>query len=348
MVKVSIILPTHRSNDSLMVKIKNLQNGLKISPDDMFNTEFKSLLRRKIYGVNHYLEPTLNSLANQTFKDFELIVSHKHADIVDKSIFDKYSFPIKLVQEKPSIWHEIGDKYPTLCNNINTAVIHSEGELLWRLDDLTFFNDKVVSELYTNWINGKYSTSRTFRCIDYNPQFVDELDNSNPRKINVCKGGWKAQYKQLTSNTDNSIPKAMAWGCSSTVSLEDFLKVNGQDELWDGSINGTDMEFGERLARASNIPRVATNNMVYEINDVPYKYMTRIDTTFRTITRYPGIKANCWKPSKVQMKRYARWHIKFHGDLDPNWNRMLDVPYIDMTKEYKSKKLGKVVFDNSQ
>lgn len=348
--KISIILPTNRINDKVFTKVKNIQTTLEAHKyKNIFNNEFIPLIKDNIKDISHYLELTLNSLEKQTYKDFELIITHKHPEDVPIKILDKYHFPIKLVKEKHSLWHDLGDNYPTLCNNINTGVIQSSGRLLWRLDDLTFFNDKLIEELWNNWGNGYYTTSRTFRCIDANKRRYKTKSNRTQigqNKYLVEKNGWTGQYKPLTIGKDSIIPKWMCWGCSSTVSTIDYLDVNGHDEIWDGSINGTDMELGARLAKRSGFNRMASKNLVYEINDVPYKYSTRRDVMFREMIGYRGYRANCWKPIQKHMDEYKQWHIDNIGELDKNWDIMLKIPYIDMELEYKNKLLGEVIYES--
>jgi hypothetical protein len=161
----------------------------------------------------------------------------------------------------------------------------------------------------------------------------------------MVKNGWIGQYKPLTENIYKSISKWMCWGCSSTISKDDFLKINGQDELWDGSICGTDMEMGMRLSQVSNHNRVATSNLIYEIDDIPYKYMARNDVVFRSMIKNKTIKANSWKPNRRERMAYRRWHKREEGELDENWDKFMEVPYIDLKKEYKLKRLGEVIYE---
>ena len=145
----------------------------------------------------------------------------------------------------------------------------------------------------------------------------------------------------------------MCWGFSSTLSKNDFLHANGHDEIYDGCVCGTDLELGYRIATFSIYNRVVTDNFIYEINDIPYKFMIRDDTVMRQIfnqTPETGIwhyKANSWKPEPKQIKRYRKWHKRNLGGLDENWNGFMKVPYMDMEEEYKLKQLGEVIYDNT-
>lgn len=346
---ISIILPTNRLNKTLLPKIRKIQDKSSKENDDIFNKEFIPLLKKRISGINHYIELTLKSLEEQTFKDFEIIISHKYPeDIVDT--LKEYDLPIKLVREKLSIWHKLGDKYPTLCNNINTAIIHSSGDLLWRLDDLTFFNKNTLEEINLLYKSGFMMTSRGYRVIDYDDSLDINLikeERIGINKIKLINKCWRSQYKPITERPHIGISKSMCWGFSSTISRNDFIRINGQNELFDGSISGTDMELGMRLSAISRYPRVTSRNFIYEINDIPYKYMTRDDVMFRTMMMPISIKANCWKPTKEQMVRYRTWHISKYNSIDKNWDKFMDVPFFDMKKECELKRLGKVMYNEN-
>ena len=353
--KISILLPTNRKNPTVFKKIKDIQDGIKNHKQNrkIFNDEFIDLIKSRTDRVTHYLEPTLRSLQEQTFKDYELIISHRYPEDAI-GIVKEYDVPIKLVREKHSIWHDLGPEYGTLNNNINTAFIHSSGELLWRLDDLTFFNENTLQELYDAWKNSNYMTSRGMRCIE----FDEDVDFQGPRltKLGALKDRiehkmWRVEHKPLTKHPDHSqIPTWMIWGFSSTVSRDEFLAVNGQDELFDGAICGTDMDLGARLMGITKHDRIVSKNYVYEINDVPYKHNIRDDTVLRVITgqspRPKYFRANTWKPEWVELRRYSRWHKKNIGDLDENWDKLVDIPYINLEEEYEKKELGEVMHDN--
>ena len=143
----------------------------------------------------------------------------------------------------------------------------------------------------------------------------------------------------------------MAWGMSSTVSRDEFIEINGQDEIYDGAICGTDMDMATRLIQISKHKRVVSKNYVYEINDIPYKYNIRDDTILRAFTgqspkpRY--IVANSYKPEYIELRRYERWHKKNIGELNPNWDAFMNVEPIDLEKENKLRRLGEIVYENS-
>jgi len=341
--KISVLLPTKRDNEKLLERFRYFEKNMELIPN---STNFKDLLINRLEGIKHYLEPTLKSLEKQKYKNLELIISHRNPSKDEIDTISSYNINCKLVKEKPSIWHDLGVKYPTLCNNINTAFIHSTGELLWRLDDLTFFDNRVTQELINNWNNKLYTTSRAIRCIEYDDikKGINTINRLGPNKVEYINNGWSYQYKPLSDNL--YIPMSMCWGFSSTISKDEFIELNGQDELWDGAICGTDMELGRRLDVISKYKRVVGKEIIYELDDVPYKSNIRDDVMFRKFCTYKGHKANCWKPDKRTMRLYKRWHEHEKGELDLNWNKMLDVPYIDVKKEYEKKLIGEIIYDS--
>lgn len=334
MTSISVLLATNRLNDSVIKYMHKAMNGLSELQENTFTEEFHELAPSRLEGINHILEPTLRSLDEQTFKDFELIISHRYPGDA-KNIIKELGYPIKLVKEKPSIWHDIHPKYHTVANNKNTAFINSSGELIYHIDDLTFFNKNLLKEAWDLWRDNKYMTGRTVRCITYDKEkFKDYYIRAiGPNKIEMHKNGWKGQQKPLTGSEGHpEIPMYMFWTCSASVSAEELLEINGYDELYDGSLTGIDMEAGARLDKISKYKRVASDNYLYEINDPTPKYQTRDDVMMRKIWRINYIKANSWKPTPIQVKRYKRWHESEKCEMDPNWNKFMDVPLYNLKR----------------
>jgi hypothetical protein len=348
--KISILLPTNRNNNKIIDKIKSINKNIS---NREFNLKYTSntflpLIEDRTSHIDNYLEPTLRSLEKQRFKDFELVISHKNPTYSELEIVKSYNINTKLVKEKHSLWHDLDDKYPTLCNNINTAFIHSNGELLLRLDDLTIFGNKIIGEVWKNYKDGYYSTAPAWREIDYNQNKIGMHSNIQvgPNKWNIIDDGLTYQDVPVYRDNIKEIPVAACWGYFSSISRDEFMKLNGHNELFDGSIAGTDLELGQRLSHISKFKRKVTENRVFEINDIPYKHMTRDDTILRQICqREIKLKANTWKPSMNALRRYKKWHIKNHGSIDENWDKLLESPEFDLKEEYKKKRLGEVLYD---
>jgi hypothetical protein len=333
--KISVILATNRLNKNTLPYIKKFQSGLLTTRDKIFNDEFLELARSKVSRSKHFLQPTLESLSNQKFKDFEFIISHRYPEDI-KDIIKEYSnLNLRVVKEKYSIWHDLGSQYHTVANNKNTGLINSSGELIYHIDDLTFFNENLLQEAWDLYKEGKYMTGRTIRCITFDLDKINikEEKRIGPKKTRLLDSGWIGELKPLTDQLNHpEIPMSMYWTCSASVSAKELLEINGYDELYDGSLSGIDMEAGVRLAKTSRYKRVASDTYLYEIDDPTLKNMVRDDVKMREIFRISYIKANSWKPRQNQIDRYKIWHESKIGKLDPNWNKFMDVPLYDLRR----------------
>jgi hypothetical protein len=349
MAKLSVLYTTNKLNSNHFRYLEKAREGIDKLPDG----EFKNLCKTILPSVNHFAQTTLECLQRQTFKDFDIIISHRYPnDLPDANVLQKYTFPIKIIREKPSIWHNLG-VYNTVANNKNTAIIHSTGELLFHIDDFTLFNENILQEAWDLYKDGKYLTSKTMRCIEYNPEKYKEVKKFNKGHLKMVneENGWYSEDKPLTLSTNKhqEIGMNVFWTCGATVSRDEILQINGYDEVWDGSLAGLDMDAGDRLAMISKYKRVASENYIYEINDFAKKTMIRDDVIFRQVCKqvYPNvsnIRANSWKPNKNQSGRYKYWHEKNNGYLDPNWDKFYEVPYYDIREEYNFKRLGEVMY----
>jgi hypothetical protein len=336
--KISVILATNRINKDVFPYIQKCIDGLDDLQENTFTKEFKKLAEKRLDMVYfHFLEPTLRSLYRQTFKDFEVIISHRYPEDANELIDSwKGVMDIKLIKEKPSIWHNLGDQYHTVANNKNTGLINSKGELIYHIDDLSFFNENLLQEAWDLWKEEKYITGRTVRCITYDKNLEDTSNKIGPNKTRIIKNGWIGEIKPLTHTHEHpTIPMSMFWTCSASVSAEELLKINGYDEVWDGSLAGIDMDAGVRLSYTSRFKRVASENYLYEIDDPTPKNMVRDDVMFRKLIREIHVKANSWKPTKSQMNRYKNWHKHNIGELDQNWDKFIDVPTYDLERKFK-------------
>jgi len=332
MTKISVLLATNRINKNVFPYMKKCVDNLDKIDDDTFTKEFKDLAHYCLKDVSHMLEPTIISLCNQTFKDFEVIISHRYPKDAER-ILDGSSFEYKLVKEKHSIWHDLGDQYHTVANNKNTAFINSSGELIYHIDDLTFFNENLLQEAWDEYKRGNYITGRTVRCITYDKKNKDKIKKIGPNKTRIIKNGWKGEHKPLTNTKEHqSIPMSMYWTCSASISAEELLKINGYDELYDGSLAGIDMDAGNRLSMISKYNRVASNNYLYEIDDPTPKNMVRDDVMMRNIFRVNHIIGNSWKPKPYMVRRYENWHKHNIGELDSNWNKFMEVPLYNIKR----------------
>jgi len=337
MTKISVLLATNRLNKNVFPYMQKCIDGLDNLPDNTFTDEFKNLATNRLSNIEHFIEPTLKSIAKQKFKDFEFIISHRYPEGI-YPITNRYSeymdCNMRVIKEKPSIWHDLGDIYHTVANNKNSAFIESEGELIYHIDDLTFFNENLLQEAWDLWKEGKYVTGRTVRCITYDKFMKDGVIKIGPNKTRIQKNGWIGEVKPLIVYPNHpKIPMEMFWTCSASVSAKELIEINGYDELYDGSLTGIDMDAGTRLSKISEYERVASNNYLYEIDDPTPKNNIRDDVMMRRIFRVNHIKGNSWKPKSYMIKRYKNWHNHNVGKLDSNWDKFMDIPLYNIIRK---------------
>ena len=308
-----------------------------VSPDYVFSKEFSNLSDSFLNKTSHVLAPTLDALSKQTFKDFEALLCHKFPEDAEELV-NNYSnlMNIRLIKEKPSIWHDLGN-YPTVNSIRNTGILHSKGELLVFLDDCTIFNQNLLQDIWNEYQNGFYTTAKAIRRIRYEPKAVQQQINA--REIIVDKD-IRGSNNFFKSGIGDEIPISASWTYCTSVSLKETLKLGGFEEIWDGSFGGTDADFGRRLGMISRFRRKLIGNIYeFSLSKGNPKRKIRDDETLRFICgQIPVpqyIRANTWKPTKEQLDKYSEWHKKNLGDLDENWDKLVDVKMFDMKEEWK-------------
>jgi len=316
--KISVILPTYRKNNRQELdNLNKIYCESKSSHTDL-PMEFRNLAVDDLHDVDHILSPTLSSLSYQKFTDFELILCHKHPEDIKDLVKDFSDFiDIKIVKEKLSIWHSLGD-YATVNNNRNTGIIYSRGELLFFLDDMTIFNKNLLQTIWNNYMEGFYTTCKVVKRI----KLQDNKIVGNSKMKNISEG--------------DVIPNTMTWSYGMSVSSKECFKINGFDEIWDGSFGGTDMDFGRRLNRITKYKRKA-GPIIYEFahyTEQDKRKKIRDDEAIRQLCKQSPIpqivRANSWKPTEEEQREYVNWHLKNIGELDLNWNQFTNVPFINL------------------
>jgi hypothetical protein len=324
--KISVILPTYRKN--CQEELENLWNyfNFKIYFDSV-SQEFASLYWIYVnsgYGskCNHILEPTLKSLFYQKFDDFEVILCHKYPE--DVASLPEYlsGMNLKIIKEKDSIWHKLVD-YATVNNIRNTGILNASGELFFFLDDMTIFNENLLQTVWNNYKDGYYTTCKTIKRI----KVIDDKVVGTEKFTGMREG--------------DGIPNSATWTYGMSVSMKECLKINGFDEIYDGSFGGTDADFGRRLSQVSRYKR-KVGPTIYEFThytEQKKRKKIRDDEKLRSICGQSPIPhfliANSWKPKQEQITEYEVWHKANIGELDKNWNKFMEVPFINLSEMRK-------------
>jgi hypothetical protein len=296
-------------------------------------------------NIEHFLDITLKSLELQKIEeDFEIILSHRYPEDVS-NIISKYSgLNIKVIKEKHSLWHDLGDNYKTVNNNRNTGIIESSGDILLFLDDYTFFNSSILENVSKNFKEGYTTTFRGCRRLRFKTDNdVAEIVNNRSRFI---IGDLTGGFNFINNNPDDIIPIQCTWSYGCSISKDDCLSINGFDEIYDGNFGGTDEDFGLRHALyGTKYDRKLGKETIYEFHHPTsrsyYNSKPKNSDMFRIISKQLpkplNLIANSWKPTKNQVKRYEKWYNSVYGSMDNNWNKFMDIPQINIGKLNESR-----------
>jgi len=217
----------------------------------------------------HFLEPTLKSLFKQTFTDFEFILVDGLYEYRPNLLSSKYPFPTKHVPIHPNhrFWFNRGCWF--VCAALNTGIIHSQGELIVRIDDCCSFGPEFL-EKFWNWYKRGYFAQA---LVVYHHGTKPMIYNDEAKKLyaqTLMPTG--ETYEQIVEKLDKlykpgEIIRDSRWrfvegkgqifgnikdwyyGYGS-VSMEAILKINGYDENFDQCKSLEEMDVGSRLEMA--------------------------------------------------------------------------------------------------
>jgi len=269
----------------------------------------------------HVLQPTLDSLEKQSFKDFEVIVvdalyPQKEGWIESR----KWSFPVKYVPPHPNhrFWLERG--LWNVAGMLNTALLYADGELVVRLDDCCEIPDKdYLKKFWETYQSGCFALAMHVRYHAGKPARVNE---------DYLKSGYEAKYAVMPQDDratllrtlygENGLVRDTRWPTVerrgrmiappewfygySSFSIEASLRVNGFNELFDGLKGQEDQDFGIRLAMAGYKGVFVLDKDLWVIEHEHYPPKVKSPEPFKCnygIIQYEQAKglyqANTWK-----------------------------------------------------
>lgn len=145
-----------------------------------------------------FLEFSLNILHNQTFKDFEVILSDHSTDDTIKDVYDKWS-------DKMTMTFVRNDKGRGIISpNINNAMRHCNGEWIKVLFQDDFLYDENSLEIQHDFIDEDttWLMTKFFHSVDgvtfktpYTPKWTD--DNWTGNNLMGCPSGMTLKNKDL-------------------------------------------------------------------------------------------------------------------------------------------------------
>jgi glycosyltransferase involved in cell wall biosynthesis len=238
----------------------------------------------------HFLEPTIRSLSNQRFDDFELILvdALKHDRDWD---FSKLPYPVKHVPVHRDHRFWLDRKRWSVCGTLNTGLIHAEGELIVRIDDCSEFEGDFLQRFWEAYMSGYWGLAMHIRYLEgkpakYNEEYREKGYEALYAKKDLEEEERDVVLKRLYGENglvrDSRYPVVEAHGGSllapynwmygySSFTLEAALKVNGFDELFDGDKSLEDVDFGSRLNMAGykDLMRLDVDHQVIEHEHEP-------------------------------------------------------------------------------
>lgn len=232
-----------------------------------------------IIGLNglHQFTPLIESLNEQSFTDFELIIVDSLHKWRNTTPLEEAEFKIAHITPKPSPWLKLGSYHS--ANSINTAIVHANGTLMVKFDDCMECDRNYLEKIWDHYENG-YIALSTFTYLYeygqayYHDTFVDELfqkGNYSNEEKKYLKDGWNQAYEigdplrdtryNQIEETTKIVNSEWYYGVSS-LPLKDALEVNGEDENFDGSKGLIDVDLGLRLEMNGSLPFLYDKSLV--------------------------------------------------------------------------------------
>lgn len=238
----------------------------------------------------HMLQPTIESLKIQSFKDFEFVLvdglyhlrSNLFSDKEKGGIFDKSKLPFSI--EHIPIEHNdrFNHRFPmdnrrwNVCGSLNTGIIHAKGELIVRLDDCCEFDSEYLKKFWEGYKSGYFPQALHIRYLEGKPAYLnDEYRKKGYEFSTSINFGYKTAIENLKERDEilkkiygeNGLVRdtryktvkekggrmvaSDSWSYGyASYTLGSALKVNGYDELMDFDKSLEDSDFGSRLTMA--------------------------------------------------------------------------------------------------
>ena len=181
----------------------------------------------------------LESLKNQTFKDFEYIIvdGYWHRRKLDvKALVEKLDidFPVMHIPDKPSRWQ---GQRAQISNARNTGLIFANGEYIVHCDDECKMPPDWL-EKHLSWLEQGYIVAGSW--IGYQSITDDEVG---------IEGIYGPEYRIKEMGAPNVTTAAWFYCGNCSYPLNPVLDINGFDEEYDGEIGQEDLQLGVRLER---------------------------------------------------------------------------------------------------
>jgi glycosyltransferase involved in cell wall biosynthesis len=216
----------------------------------------------------HMLKPTIDSLKEQSFKDFEFIIVdalyNKRPKLFQGDPFNSNKLPFRVkhvpIHKDHRFW--IDRKRWNVCGQLNTALMYCQGELIVRIDDCCEFDSEFIKRFWDGYECGFFPGAMHIRFINGKPARLDgeyrdtcyDIKDSRDdifHKIYGENGLIRDLRYDIVNKNGGRMVGTHNWHHGySSMSLEIALKLNGYDENLDADKGLEDIDCGSRIEMA--------------------------------------------------------------------------------------------------
>lgn len=207
----------------------------------------------------HCFEPVVETLAQQTFTDFELVIADAlYEDRAGYFTNQQRAFPIKHVPTSPNLWHEKGR--PGLCAQLNRGLAWCDGVLVWIGAENNLFPPHHLQTAWDIFSAGRIPVA-WYAILDreHPPDERATLERSHwrypPVAFNLC--GWTEKLiydvdHRADRFADPETPELSPchhqhYFAYAGLPLDLAYALNGFDEALDGDLSAIDVDMGSRI-----------------------------------------------------------------------------------------------------
>ena len=271
------------------------------------------------YNRDDFLEKTLSSLINQTFKNFEVLVcddggTSKNTKLIAEK-FNKY-FPVKYlkVENKENLFN------PAAARDVGAN--NAQGKYLFFLDcDIVLFPDTL--KIMYKWINfpgrnKKYHAVAGKRIhLKYEVTKEEIINNiDNLKKFHLQ--GFSKKYEGVSLSATGIILKDI------------YFKIGGFDKILFAGLRGQDLELMYRLKAFFNNRTKKINNLVYHldnrrINNIRRTESGRNEKLGREMIKNKFLAMGFVLKGKRPIKNYKKYSNKYYNKLLTNKKLMNEI-----------------------
>jgi len=381
--KITLLIKSIKSDDPKealdpVKKYRNAYYDWKDADEDILNNpiiddKFRGYVKDYIKPSRTMFEMMFMNLAHQTYKDFEIVLVHRHPDKLRWEVIKDWQkeLDIKLIKSKHTVWYDVGEKYSDFINNINTGLIWAEGECVVSIADGSLYDKRYLENIAKLFTRNKLGIPPR-KCYAIVPDYKPSPEGRfGPRgnETNLLKDTPhnfedynKPVYKaEMYPNPQfKYYERCYYWGYAIPFPLKEALEINGFDENYDGWLGPDDRDFGNRLTTKYPYTSVMMKGAVYAFRVRNHIIGTIRDSYFGTnelmkilgqfVPPFNYLRANESRPSEEQLKQYRKDYIKVWSKLklDDNYKYIKDVPTFDLNKLRKvrnkePKKCGELI-----